>query len=406
MYARNQVIQAADYNLFSSKIQNILGTGTGSYGYGQTVPVQQVAIGNIISASNWNTLFSTMQTIALHQGTSLLGAAWPAIVSSNNTIAAYNYDVMQPPGTLLPLGDALSLLETNRGKLANPTYTTKLTSSRPTSAPWDQSVYSEFTVTFNDNNHARQFFNTGGAIRITPQLTSPSTTISTKMKELLENINSVVFFGISAPSVPTNSKPCTKTFYELNNTYQTVFILKIDNVQMSVQAKLNSPSVISFYVIFTEFDAQTIVQGNLQFTVIEHISSAIYPVISPTYALLYNLTNSAAIVPTMNISGPNQVQQGASITGSAIFTFGYQAIVSEEIVFDGVAYPLPVGSNTTRTNSKGSVNYVRPNDPVVVNRTWTFSSNSGTVGQTQDITWRVTTYDNNTYTYTKTILII
>jgi len=60
-------ISSLDYNSIRDKIVSILGTGSGSRGYGQAIISSPVYAGNIITAQQWDDLKTDLINIKVHQ---------------------------------------------------------------------------------------------------------------------------------------------------------------------------------------------------------------------------------------------------------------------------------------------------------------------------------------------------
>ena len=54
--AVGDLITATRYNTLQTRVENILGNGSGSEGYGETTASNQVAVGNLVTASHVNQL--------------------------------------------------------------------------------------------------------------------------------------------------------------------------------------------------------------------------------------------------------------------------------------------------------------------------------------------------------------
>lgn len=167
-YQVGGLIEASDYNGFvttsTPNLNFIWSVGSGSSGYGQTaVPV--VGVGQLIEASSWANLVSTIAKIAAHTGTTITPITVPAV---GDLISYYNV-----------LSSNLSAV--NNGKLNAIATGTDITNSATRTASWGQavgiaSVTSTVTVTFPSGDAARYFFNAGGTIRLSFSVTGGSGT--------------------------------------------------------------------------------------------------------------------------------------------------------------------------------------------------------------------------------------
>jgi hypothetical protein len=97
-YSAGNTIIDDDYNIFATgnasgtpnngvrNINTIWGSGSATYGYGQSTTVAAVSAGSTITATQWATLLTRMTSIANHQGTSITAIGNP---SAGTTISAY-----------------------------------------------------------------------------------------------------------------------------------------------------------------------------------------------------------------------------------------------------------------------------------------------------------------------------
>lgn len=67
MAGQGTKILVTDYNTIQSKIENVLGTGSGDYGYGQAVSSSQVSLSSKISVLQWSNLRSDILKARQHQ---------------------------------------------------------------------------------------------------------------------------------------------------------------------------------------------------------------------------------------------------------------------------------------------------------------------------------------------------
>jgi hypothetical protein len=161
-------IEANDYNtfavsatgmneLFADVNQGATVLPSAGLGYGQTA-LSPVAAGSLITASQWNSLFTTMRSSGTHQGTQAvppLPASGPVVATP---IAAFT--------NATTISSLISALKANKFNLAagQTSVIIGLPISNPTA--WTTSLVYEFQINFGLWDNARYFFNTGGAISI------------------------------------------------------------------------------------------------------------------------------------------------------------------------------------------------------------------------------------------------
>ncbi len=199
-------IFASEYVTIQDKAQSLLGTGTGTRGYGQTLQSSDVFTGNNITKAQWDALRYDITSIRMHQD-----GAMPNIVTVNvGDPISY--------GAGSPNNNYDTLLETaiaNRFQIApNQSLVTSKGSSSYTSA-WSTSASMTVTCTFSTSDQARYFFNSGGKIRVTPTLSGGSSTSQVNAwKNLLTSVGTRSFGADTDPII---------NYYTLTNSYQTYY---------------------------------------------------------------------------------------------------------------------------------------------------------------------------------------
>lgn len=215
-YASGGLIQAADYNGFVATLNNIWHTGSGNYGYGQSLPLSNVTAANTsfpVTPNQWNSLFARMNVISQHQTNATTGLG---------TVATG--DVITYISSLTGL---ISTLDTNRLNAFTQGANSNVIVSNTT--VWTSQSVKEVSVTFANINAMRYFFNCGGAI----QFTAKDSTLSGNAKSLDwdtllaasgiakitgKDSGKVTGSGSGTPSVNNTFLP----FYSLTTSYQKI----------------------------------------------------------------------------------------------------------------------------------------------------------------------------------------
>ena len=199
-------ILAAQYVTIQDKAQSLLGTGSETRGYGQTVQSADVFTGNAITKAQWDLLRYDIINIRLHQDGTL-----PNIAS-----VSVGDPIGYGPGS--PNSNFDSLLETaiaNRFRLDTSQAVITAKGSATYTSPWSTSLSTTLTLTFADSNEARYFFNSGGKIRFTTSLTGGTVTPQyTAWVNILNSIGTRSFGADTDPLI---------TYYTLTNTFQTYY---------------------------------------------------------------------------------------------------------------------------------------------------------------------------------------
>ena len=205
-------IAAANYVAIQDKAQALLGTGSGSRGYNQTVISSDVLAGAQITKEQWDLLKTDIINILFHQEGSL-----PSIITINRG------DVIQY-GAGHPNTNYNTLLDTattNRFRIATNQSVISSKGSAIYTSAWSNSTQFTVTVTgtgatsLDRSNNLRYFFNSGGKVRIIPSITGGSSTRQVDAWKTLLNTAGIQSFG-------ADTNP-TVNYYTLTNSFQTYY---------------------------------------------------------------------------------------------------------------------------------------------------------------------------------------
>lgn len=150
-YASGGLIQATDFNTRVASVNQLWGTGSGNYGYGQSTTVATNSAGTVVPASDWATMIARMSTMQQHQFNNTTGI--PTQPTSGSIITY-----------LAAIDTAITSLQSNRLT----SYTTTGSASlavASNSTTWHTSSVKTWTIAFASDNNARYFFNAGGYIQ-------------------------------------------------------------------------------------------------------------------------------------------------------------------------------------------------------------------------------------------------
>jgi hypothetical protein len=256
MAGQGTPIRASDYNSIQSTISNVLGTGSGSTGYGQTVTSGQVSVGGKIVASDWVLLRNDLLSARQHQtGANESGQLTPitttTLVRETDRAAFYNFAqlVLANQNVTPPSGQA--------------TLSTFNSSVRSTA--WNGTITHTVTLQFPNYNAARYYFNAGGAVQFSASNSNfPSdgsyvksndwATMLTNMGTISMNLNSTTTSG-------SGSAAGSIGFYQLNTGYQTLFTKSTASPtyspnQYDIRAKVDGTgAIITFIMEFQDLSA-------------------------------------------------------------------------------------------------------------------------------------------------------
>lgn len=290
--AAGSQIDDQDYNSLQDRAQLLLGSGSGSRGYGQVLQTGDVFVGNIVTAAQWNLLRDDILSIRTHQDGS---APFVIQVVRGSPI---NYNVIPNYDTLLSVADA------NRFNIGAGQSVVSTSATTSTSSSWTSQAQAVLTVTFSNSNQGRYFFNSGGKIRFVGNRSGGSATSQNNAwTNILSNIGTVSFGAAAQPSV---------NYYNLTNSYQTYYLQNLSTPYSSNSIRLEAMCNVSNNVNGTATQVMIritlrddyvdpspgnppapgdLVDGTLSFTIEElKASGSLFPtgtwnIVSPTYSL-------------------------------------------------------------------------------------------------------------------------
>jgi hypothetical protein len=220
-------IRTVDYNSVQTKIANLIGTGSGTTGWGQSVGSSQVSVSNKISVNEWANLRNDIINGYRH----INGGTPSTVQAVANNIIKYNDTGSTPEQAtevVVQYDRWTDQLIANRFAVHPTQAKTENKGSNfqtwPGSAGefWRNSVSATIAVTFTTADHARHFFNSGGQIRITSSRTDGTISAqNTAWTNLLNSVGSIAF-GAQIPT--TGFSPLNgQNYYRLTDTYQQWF---------------------------------------------------------------------------------------------------------------------------------------------------------------------------------------
>ena len=225
-------IQAADINNLQNRIALVYGEGSGQNGYGQTLASSQVnATDGIIRASDINNIYTDILNARVHQvGPGDLSIA--RVTANLNTIAEETSQFVNDDGLVStdPEGelkgfedfeDLIAQVESDKFNIHPSQAEQKLELTDNRSARWNDIISHIFTVTFDDANHRRHFFNTGGQIRFSTANVGARTAKGLDWADLCNDVGTVSF-GYTTTTVGNVPQTYIGN-YDLTTSFQTIF---------------------------------------------------------------------------------------------------------------------------------------------------------------------------------------
>jgi hypothetical protein len=200
-YASGGLIEALDYNNFVASVNAIWGVGSGNSGYGgANLGNVNVSGAEIVTAVQWNTLISRLDSITNHQAGT--GSGITARVAGN--VITY----------LSTITSSISTLTTNRLNAATNS-TGYQGSTVSNSTGWTTTAVKEVSLTWPNANAMRYYFNAGGYVTFDCDHTGTVLTGNTKSTDWDALITAAGTIRINANSSAKVAGSGTQT---INNT--------------------------------------------------------------------------------------------------------------------------------------------------------------------------------------------
>lgn len=210
--AVGDLITATRYNNVQSRINTIMGTGSGDNGYGQTLVSSQKAVGAVISATDANNLRADMIRARQHQTGNDESASYPTYANTDTITeaAAANFEAQ------------MSTIEANKFALAENQASVTAGDSSTRTTSWTASLTHGVTIDFGSANAARAFFNSGGEIRTRATISGGSGAIFTDWASMLTNMGTIKLNYTSTTATGSGTGTAIG-FYDLTNVNQQIF---------------------------------------------------------------------------------------------------------------------------------------------------------------------------------------
>ena len=244
-YVAGEKILDDEYNTFVNSssspfgYNHFAGTGSAEYGLGQT-PIAVTSAGATIQASQWNTLFTAMDTIANHTNDTLTTrtsvdagdtVAIKAAVEADLATLAASVAAGSPNATALTTSASLQTMTT-------------------AAEGWDNTATHQHTITWASADRMRHFFNAGGKVRIVTSTTQGTT--NPKDQAFIDLGTALGNIDIGAQSTTRSgtgegltTNGLANGFHDLTTSYTPLIKLTSDNANytsntVEISAKLNA----------------------------------------------------------------------------------------------------------------------------------------------------------------------
>lgn len=279
MAAVNSKVSISDYNAVQTKVSTILGTGSTTYGYGQSTASLQITAGTKVSATIWDQLRNDIASISRHQD-----GSWANTIDINEGDKVRYAADTEPQKSDVRI-DALTPTRFN----ISPSFsavTVRQTPSR--TGIWYTSSTIIFTCTFANADQCRWFFNSGAKIRLaTTRSGGTNSLLDTTWTNFLNTAGNQDF-GAATTGL--------KTAYTLTSAYQTYYTVTDSNLYgnttYTLQAKCNvannssaTARIVYFKVILQDTNVGQPIDGTLitSLSTIEPAGQPLYGQVTATF---------------------------------------------------------------------------------------------------------------------------
>jgi len=249
-------ILALDYNNIQSKIAQVMGQGSGTFGYNQTVLSSQVSVNQKITAVQWQNLYNDLIAARTHQTganeTANLNYPTTSTTVKESDRAAY----LAYAGTV----EANRLIAPPAGQATLETYSTATRT-----ADWNGTITHSITLSFADANTARAYFNAGGNIQISASFSPSSSTLKNNSWQTMLNNMGIVKMTYNATTNTGSGTGVTNSaigYQQLINSQQRIFRKVTETPtyspnQYEIYVNLNSTgSQVIFSIQFQDLSGQ------------------------------------------------------------------------------------------------------------------------------------------------------
>jgi len=294
-------IQASDYNGYVTRINDIMGIGSGNKGYGQAITSSHLAGSSVTDITNtqWNLLkadiniahnhqFATDSSVGTINTGNIIGADASNTASGNSVTRdnSDNFTIVTPDANkgVNDFGAAITDLEAapltvDSGNLSAENKLAYTDTGMAYTSNWgsagDLGIYLEFDVTFaggynckNDagadvaataSDHRRHFFNAGGEIQIKSDITNGNGGQKDNDWNTLVGNTGTISMSSTTTTSTISGTPEAVGFWDLTTTYQTIFTKNGSQAEYAenyyrIRAKLQSTNAVRFEVRFQDAD--------------------------------------------------------------------------------------------------------------------------------------------------------
>jgi len=192
-------IESSDYNTFANDATNLWGVGSGNKGYGQASTVGTIAGGAKVTATQWSTLASRVNSIRTHQtgsGAALTNQSGGAGV--NITTGQRIYAVGNMATQLSSANTAMTTYDSRYTSTAYTYVHQGTTSTAKGFGLTPTSIYVGANITWGSFNQMRYWFNAGGFIDFTFTISNAGTSKTQSWSNLCSDMGTIRLGGLAS----------------------------------------------------------------------------------------------------------------------------------------------------------------------------------------------------------------
>lgn len=290
-------ITAANYNTLQNRVSTLLGSGFDDTGYGQDPVSAPVGAEDTVTAEHMELLRTDINRLQVHQTGSLSALAE---IQPTDKIGANNIngDVQKGFNQYVSVVD---ILEANKSVVDGTQVTLETATTSTRFAAWNGTIIHSFTVTFDDADHRRAFFNAGGEIQMSGQIEGDNTAKGQDWNTILTNMGTIKFKANTTEKTGSAGSLQPIGNYDLDTVYQEIFERRgqadyyAEN-RYFIYAKEVSNRAIQFSIEFYDIDEgdpndDELVRGTITSVVKQLRPTGSYvSVPSPSYSTQSNLS--------------------------------------------------------------------------------------------------------------------
>jgi hypothetical protein len=254
--AVGDLITAARYNNAQARVAAIMGVGSTTEGYGQTLNSSQVSTALTVTAAQVNALYADLVAGTIHQ-TGSTPTTIAEIVVGNKIADATSDDPDGAKKGFQDYEDLITIFEADPARFAvaasQTTNGTGVTSTR--TAAWNTDIAHVVRVDFTTADARRNYFNAGGTIKFEATLASAGDAKSNDWASMLSNMGTIAMGYTATTSTGTGTVTSIGNF-DLTSSNQVLFRKPGTGVYSAndyyVYAKANSATQLEFTLQFQE----------------------------------------------------------------------------------------------------------------------------------------------------------